>query len=67
MKTKNEILEQLYLSASDLKILIPKLGLQQCRDYIDEARLEMQKKGYLVPKSKPRLALTKIVKKKLGI
>lgn len=67
MKTQNEILNQLYLTASDLKLLIPKLGIQQCRDYIDEVRIEMQNKGYLVPQSKPKLALTKLLKKKLGI
>lgn len=67
MKTQNEILNQLYLTASDLKLLIPKLGIQQCRDYIDEVRVEMKSKGYLVPQSKPKLALTKLLKKKLGI
>ena len=67
MKTKEEILDQLYISPQDLKALIPKLGIQQCRDYIDEVRIEMKNKGYLVPQSKPRLALTKLIKKKLGL
>ena len=67
MKTKEEILNQLYLSPQDIKQLVPSLGLDLCRDFIDEARKEMQEKNYFVPMTKPKLALTKIVKKKLGI
>lgn len=67
MKTKEEILNQLYLSPQDLKLLVPSLGLDLCRDFIDETRKEMQEKNYFVPMTKPKLALTKIVKKKLGI
>lgn len=67
MKTKEEILNQLYLSPQDLKQLVPSLGIDLCRDFIDEARKEMNEKSYFVPMTKPKLALTKIVKKKLGI
>lgn len=67
MKTKEDILNQLYLSPQDLKQLVPSLGLDLCRDFIDEARKEMKEKNYFVPMTKPKLALTKIVKKKIGI
>ena len=67
MKTKEEILEQLYLSSQDLKKLVPSLGLELCRRIIEESRKEMEEKNYFVPMTKPKLALTKIVKKKLGI
>jgi len=62
-----EVLDKLYLSANDVKQLIPTLSIDKCRKLIDESREEMKQKKYFVPQSKPRLALTKIVKKKLGI
>ena len=67
MKTKEEILEQLYISPQDLKILVPSLGIEACRRFIEEARKEMNDKNYFVPQTKPKLALTKIVKKMIGI
>lgn len=67
MKSKEKILEQLYISPQDLKLLVPTLGIELCRKFIDEARFEMENNGYFVPQTKPKLALTKIVKKKLGI
>lgn len=67
MKKKEEILEQVYITASDLKQLIPTMGIENCRNTISEIQLEMEKKGFFVPKSKPKLALTKLVKKKFGI
>lgn len=67
MKTKEQILDQLYISPQDLKILVPSLGIDLCRKFIDEARAEMQEKNYFVPMTKPKLALTKIVKKLMGI
>lgn len=67
MKTKEEILDQAYITAKDLKILIPTLGINKCVEYIKEFRLEMEVKGYFVPKTKPLVALTKIVRKKLGL
>ncbi len=67
MKTKEEILDQLYISPSDLKILIPEIGIDRCRKYIKEFRDEMKAKGLFVPETKPRVALTKLVKEKLGL
>lgn len=67
MKTKEEILNQTYLSANDLKVLIPTLGMNKCIKYIKVIRSEMETKGYFIPETKPYLALTKLVRKKFGI
>ena len=67
MKNREEILNQDYLTANDLKELVPTLGKEYCLQIIDLVRAEMEKKGYFVPKTKPRIALTKMVKKKLGL
>lgn len=67
MKSKEEILNQLYVSPQDIKILAPSLGMDLCRNFIALARDEMEEKNYFVPNTKPKLALTKIVKKMMGI
>lgn len=67
MKSKEEILNQSYITAKDLKILIPELGINRCVEYIKMIRNEMKEKGYFVPESKEYLALTKLVRKKFGI
>lgn len=67
VKTKEEILNQTYLSPQDLKDLMPTMGIDRCRNYISLVRNEMEQKGYYVPQTKPRLALTKLVRKKFGI
>lgn len=67
MKTKEEILNQLYMTPQDLKIVAPALGINSCRSLINDVRLEMENKKYYVPQSKPRVALTSLVRKKLGI
>ena len=67
MKTKEEVLEQIYMSAKDLKILIPNLGVNKCVEYIKDVQEEMKEKNYFIPRTKEKLALTKLVKKKFGI
>ena len=67
MKTKEEILEQPYITAKDLKILIPNLGINKCVEYIKMIQEEMKEKNYFVPQTKQYLALTKLVRKKFGI
>lgn len=67
MKTKEQILEQSYMTANDLKQLIPTMGINRCIDCIKEIQDEMEAKGYYVPKTRPFVALTKLVRKKLGI
>lgn len=66
MKTKEEILNQMYMSAKDLKAMMPEIGIDSCRQYIAEARKEMEEKEYVVPQGKTKLALTKILKKRFG-
>lgn len=68
MKTRDEILNQDYLQASDIQILIGNVNITTCRELIDEVREEMKNKNlYVPPGTKPKRALTKLVKKKLGI
>ena len=68
MKTKEEILNQAYLTSKDIKALIPSLGIDKCRLIIEEVQKEMKEKKYFIPPStKPKRALTKLVKKKLGL
>ena len=65
-KTKEEILEQLYLSAYDLQILIPTMTYATALKYIKAARDEMKKKNLLVPEGQTKLELTKIIRKQFG-
>lgn len=67
MKTKEEILEQLYLTAEDLLELIPEMKYQRALGVINDVRNEMEDKNYYIPISRKKLALTKLVKKKLGL
>ena len=67
MKTKEEILEQPYISPQDLKILMPTMGIENCRATINLIRDEMKDKGLFVPQTTPRLALTKLLKKRFGL
>ena len=66
MKTKNELLEQAYLSAKDLKLIMPHIGINKCREYIEETREDMKNKGLYVPEGKTKIALTKMLRKKFG-
>ena len=67
IKTKEDILNQLYMSPQDLKILMPTMGIDNCRNCIANAIHIMREKNMYVPDTKPKLALTKVVKKMLGI
>ncbi len=67
MKTKNEILDQAYISAKDMKMLIPTLGINKCIEYIKDLRKEMEEKQYFVPQTKPLLAHTGLFRKKFKI
>lgn len=64
---KEDILSQLYLTAEDLTKLIPEMKHQRALDLINEVRKEMEDKNYFLPISRKKLALTKLVRKKLGI
>ena len=65
-KTREEILQQDYISAKDLKILIPSLGVNKCVEYIKMIQDEMREKNYFIPETKEYLALTKLVRRKFG-
>ena len=65
-KTREEILQQDYISAKDLKILIPNLGVNKCVEYIKMIQDEMREKNYFIPETKEYLALTKLVRRKFG-
>ena len=67
MKTKENILDQLYISASDLQILIQPMGRTTAIKYIKEIQDEMREKGLFIPNTKTKLALTKLVRKRFGI
>ncbi len=66
-KPVNEILEQQYISAYDLQAIIPHLAYNKALKYIEMFRSEMEEKNYFVPEGKTKVALTKLVKKKLGL
>lgn len=67
MKTIEEILRQPYISAADLKIIIPSLGKNKCIEYIKDLRKDMEAKNYFVPKTRPLLAHTGLFRKKYKI
>lgn len=67
MKTKEEILNQIYLTANDLQILIPEISYRKCIEIISEVQQEMREKNYFIPSERPKLALVKLVKKRFGI
>lgn len=64
---KEEILNKPYMSAEDLKSLMPEIGIQKCREYIKDVREEMLNQKLTVPQGKTKLALTKLVRKKFGL
>jgi len=67
MKSIEEILNQQYVTARDLTVIIPNLSYVRSLSYIDMIREEMKEKGYFVPDGRTKVALTKIVKKKFGL
>lgn len=66
MKTQDNVLEQKYITARDLKILMPTVSIAKCNKYIEMIQAEMLEKNLFIPETKPKLALTKLVRKKFG-
>lgn len=66
-KTIKEILEQQYLSANDLTVVIPTMSYLSALDYIKRIREKMKEENYFIPKGKTLIALTWMIKKDLGI
>lgn len=65
IKTKEEILEQLYISAYDLQLLIP-MSYSTALEYIKKKQKEMEEKKLFVPPGKTKLALLKLIRKECG-
>lgn len=57
----------LYLSAKELKALIPQMSIGEARKIIAEVREEQEERGDYLIKGKTKLAPTDLVFKKLGI
>lgn len=66
-KTIEDVLNQKYMSANDLKVVIPAIGINKAREYIVEIQAIMKEKGYYVPKCRTKIALTKLIIKKFGL
>lgn len=66
MKTNKEILDQEYINTEELQQLL-RTNYKTALEYIREAQNIMTKKGYLVPKTKSKQALTSVIKKMFGI
>lgn len=60
------IKKQDYISADDLMKIIPNLTYLNALKYIKTAQEEMKKKNYYIPTTKPKVALTKIVRELFG-
>ena len=56
-----------YYTAKDLQKMIPNLTYDNAIKYINKARDIMKEKNYLIPVTRPKVALTKIVNEMLGI
>lgn len=56
-----------YLTAKDLQEIIPNLTYDNAIKYINKAREVMKEKNYLIPITRPKVALTRIVYELLGI
>ena len=54
MKTKDEILEQIYITAEDLMILIPSLKYQRALNYIKEVQEDVKEIKTTLEKTKRR-------------
>lgn len=66
MKTKEQILNQIYMTVKDLK-QITGLGLNKCQNIMKELRDEAKQQGYYIPVERNILVPTKVVKKKFKI
>lgn len=66
MKTKQEILDQTYMSVKDLKQLTG-LGLTRCQNIMRDLREEAKEEGYFIPVERNILVPTKIVKRKFKL
>lgn len=66
-KTVKEILDQQYMSANDLILVIPTMSYLTALEYIKRIRSKMEEENYFIPRGKTLIALTWMIKKDLGI
>lgn len=55
-----------YISTKELQA-ITGLSYQSAMKVIDDVREEMKKKNYLIPQSRKKVALKRLIEKRLGI
>lgn len=55
-----------YISAKELQEMTG-ISYRSALEIIEEIRKEMEKKGYLIPKGKKKIAIKNLVLKRLGI
>lgn len=58
---------KLYISAFDLREMIPNLTYDNAIKIINKAREIMKDRNYFIPTTRPKVALKKIVDEMLGI
>ena len=58
---------KLYVSAKDLQEMIPNLTYDNAIKYINKAREIMKQRNYLIPITRPKVALKKIIDEMFGI
>ena len=63
----NQIKKKDYITAEELRILVPGMGIHTALELIKEIRKDMENQKLYVPKCKPYLALTRLVIEKLGL
>lgn len=56
-----------YITSKDLMKMIPNLTYDNANKYINKAREIMEERNYLIPITRPKVALTEIVLEMLGI
>lgn len=63
---QKELLNSYYLSADDLMKILG-IGKSTAMKIVNEIQEEMKQKKYLIPKSRKKVVLTKLVKRKYGL
>lgn len=65
-KTIDDVLNQTYMSAYDLQIIMPTLTYANALKYIKKAREVMKQKNLIVPIGQTKVALVKVVRDQFG-
>lgn len=65
MKKEVDVFKQTYMSAEDLKVIIPTMGIKARSKFIQDIRKQMEEENYYIPAGRTKLALTKLIKERL--